>query len=124
MYLRVIPKVISNHFFFSSLGWHCSFCFRLISDFQFKVHAYSHADRVRYDYMATPKWIQRKICDGADLFGMFPEAYNFKDLFNRLGSIRKSQTALHLPKFLLENKERFRFLLPGGCVREDAPEKF
>ncbi|KAF9213851.1 hypothetical protein BGZ59_004752 [Podila verticillata] len=105
-------------------GWHCSFCFRFIKDFQFKVHAYSHADRVRYDYMATPEWIQRKICDGADLFGMFPEAYNFKDLFNRLGSIRKSQTALHLPKFLLENKKRFRFLLPGGCVREDAPKKF
>lgn len=74
--------------------------------------------------METAEWIQRKICDGSDLFGMFPEAYTFKDLFSRLGNIPKSGTALHLPKFLLENRERFKFLLPGGCVREDAPKHF
>ncbi|TYK15651.1 hypothetical protein E5676_scaffold35G001480 [Cucumis melo var. makuwa] len=28
-------------------GWHCSFCFRRISDFVFKMKAYSHNDRVR-----------------------------------------------------------------------------
>ncbi|KAF9308488.1 hypothetical protein BG003_011039 [Podila horticola] len=94
------------------------------ADFQFKVRAYSHFDRVRYEYMETAEWIQRKICDGSDLFGMFPEAYTFKDLFSRLGNIPKSGTALHLPKFLLENRERFKFLLPGGCVREDAPKHF
>ncbi|KAG0099433.1 hypothetical protein BGZ93_007705 [Podila epicladia] len=114
----------SSKFLLTDSGWHCSFCFRYIEDFQFKVRAYSHFDRVRYEYMETAEWIQRKICDGSDLFGMFPEAYTFKDLFSRLGNIPKSGTALHLPKFLLENSERFKFLLPGGCVREDAPKNF
>ncbi|GAB2280522.1 hypothetical protein Dimus_015148 [Dionaea muscipula] len=29
-------------------GWHCSFCFRRISEFVFKMKAYSHNDRVRF----------------------------------------------------------------------------
>ncbi|KAG0035430.1 hypothetical protein BGZ81_007974 [Podila clonocystis] len=105
-------------------GWHCSFCFRHIADFKFKVDAYSHFDRVRYPYMKTPEWIQRRICDGTDLFGMFPEAYTYKDLFSRLGGIPKSISAVKLPRFLLENRKRFRFLLPGGCIRDDAPKYF
>ncbi|KAG0335763.1 hypothetical protein BG004_008338 [Podila humilis] len=105
-------------------GWHCSFCFRKIADFQFKVGAYSHSDRVRYEYMKSPEWIQRQICDGADLFGMFPEAYSFKELFAQIGSIPKSKNAVHLPRYLLENRQKFKFLLPGGCIREDGPSKF
>ncbi|KAF8980834.1 hypothetical protein BGZ46_003652 [Entomortierella lignicola] len=99
-------------------GWHCSFCFRTIEEFQFKMQAYSHADRVRYSYLMTGGWIQEAICEGKDLFGMFPEAYSFKELFSRLGSIPKSTTAIGLPKWVLVNRERFRFLLPGGCQRE------
>ncbi|KAK4841544.1 hypothetical protein QYF36_006193 [Acer negundo] len=45
-------------------GWHCSFCFRRISEFIFKIKAYSHFDRVRFSYFLNPKRIQKVICDG------------------------------------------------------------
>ncbi|KAF9365387.1 hypothetical protein BGX34_010209 [Mortierella sp. NVP85] len=99
-------------------GWHCSFCFRTIQEFQFKMQAYSHSDRVRYSYLMEPEWIQRAICTGRDLFGMFPEAYSFQELFSRIGAIPKSTSAVGLPRYVLENRKRFKFLLPGGCQRE------
>ncbi|KAG0335762.1 hypothetical protein BG004_008337 [Podila humilis] len=111
----------SSKVLLTDAGWHCSFCFRTIADFQFKMAAYSHSDRIRYPYMTTPQWIQKTICEGGDLFGMFPEAYSFHELFKMIGKVPKSITAVGLPKFLLENREKYRFLLPGGCVREDAP---
>ncbi|KAF2308453.1 hypothetical protein GH714_009739 [Hevea brasiliensis] len=39
----------------SDSGWHCSFCFRYISDFIFKMKAYSHYDRVRFSHYLNPK---------------------------------------------------------------------
>ncbi|KAF9120605.1 hypothetical protein BGW39_011245 [Mortierella sp. 14UC] len=99
-------------------GWHCSFCFRTIADFQFKMQAYSHGDRVRNRKMMEATWIQNIICEGKDLFGMFPEAYTFHELFTLMGSIPKSQTAVGLPRWVVENRERFKFLLPGGCQRQ------
>ncbi|KAG0346649.1 hypothetical protein BG005_000622 [Podila minutissima] len=105
-------------------GWHCSFCFRYIKDFQFKMAAYSHTERVRYTYMSTAEWIQKTICEGRDLFGMLPEAYTYKELFRRMGQIPKSTSAVGLPRYLQENREKYKFLLPGGCVREDGPDKF
>jgi beta-1,4-mannosyl-glycoprotein beta-1,4-N-acetylglucosaminyltransferase len=33
---------------FVDTGWHCSFCFRHISEFIFKMKAYSHSDRVKF----------------------------------------------------------------------------
>lgn len=32
-------------------GWHCSFCFRYIGEFQMKMLGYSHADRVHHEYL-------------------------------------------------------------------------
>ncbi|KAI8599391.1 N-acetylglucosaminyltransferase-like protein [Dissophora ornata] len=109
----------SSNILFYDAGWHCSFCFRTIKDFQFKMKAYSHADRIRYNYLMDRTWIQEAICEGKDLFGMFPEAYSFRELFGRLGAIPKSYSAVGLPKWVLENREWFKFLLPGGCQRED-----
>ncbi|KAG0352320.1 glycosyl transferase [Gamsiella multidivaricata] len=108
----------TSKFLLTDAGWHCSFCFRTIKEFQFKMEAYSHSDRVRYSYLKEPTWIQQAICEGKDLFGMFPEAYSFKELFTRLGSIPKSTSAVGLPRYVLENRQRFKFLLPGGCQRE------
>ncbi|KAG0240372.1 N-acetylglucosaminyltransferase-like protein [Mortierella sp. GBAus27b] len=99
-------------------GWHCSFCFRTIEEFRFKMQAYSHSDRVRYSYLMEPEWIQHAICAGKDLFGMFPEAYSFRELFSRIGAIPKSTSAVGLPRHVVENGKRFKFLLPGGCKRE------
>ncbi|XP_042001677.1 beta-1,4-mannosyl-glycoprotein 4-beta-N-acetylglucosaminyltransferase-like [Salvia splendens] len=98
-------------------GWHCSFCFRYMSEFVFKMQAYSHAERVRRKDFLDHSRIQRKICDGDDLFDMLPEEYTFKNLIKRLGSLPRSASAVHVPAYVIQNADKFRFLLPGGCTR-------
>ncbi|KAF6156409.1 hypothetical protein GIB67_034139, partial [Kingdonia uniflora] len=100
------------------IGWHCSFCFRFISEFVFKMKAYSHFDRVRFSYYLNPKRVQDVICKGSDLFDMLPEEYTFKDIIGKLGPIPHSFSAVHLPAFILNNAEKYKFLLPGNCKRE------
>nr|GEZ08849.1 glycosyl transferase, family 17 [Tanacetum cinerariifolium] len=99
-------------------GWHCSFCFRKISDFVFKMKAYSHTDRVRFSHFLEPKRIQNVICSGDDLYDMLPEEYTFKDIIAKMGRIPHSYSAVHLPSYLLENADTYRYLLPGNCIRE------
>ncbi|KAF6167456.1 hypothetical protein GIB67_031657 [Kingdonia uniflora] len=101
----------------SDAGWHCSFCFRRIEEFVFKMTAYSHADRVRRKEFLSFSRIQRVICNGDDLFDMLPEEYSFKELIKKMGSIPQSSSAVHLPAYLIENADKFKFLLPGGCLR-------
>ncbi|KAG9137798.1 hypothetical protein Leryth_026406 [Lithospermum erythrorhizon] len=100
-------------------GWHCSFCFRKLSDFVFKMKAYSHADRVRRKDFLDFDRIQRIICEGKDLFDMLPEEYTFHELIKKMGPIPRSKSAVNLPGNLVENADRFRYLLPGGCLREE-----
>ncbi|KAJ7546097.1 hypothetical protein O6H91_08G024600 [Diphasiastrum complanatum] len=107
-----------NNFILADSGWHCSFCFRFISDFSFKMKAYSHVDRVRHPSFLEPTRIQRIICKGEDLFDMLPEEYSFRGLIGKLGSIPSSYSAVHLPSYLLKNANNFSFLLPGNCMRE------
>ncbi|OVA20813.1 Glycosyl transferase [Macleaya cordata] len=104
----------------SDAGWHCSFCFRRISEFIFKMKAYSHYDRVRFKYYLDPKRIQDVICKGANLFDMLPEEYTFKEIIGKLGPIPRSFSAVHLPAHLLNNAEKFKYLLPGNCKRESG----
>ncbi|KAL6519116.1 hypothetical protein OROGR_018436 [Orobanche gracilis] len=101
----------------SDAGWHCSFCFRYLRDFVFKMTAYSHADRVRRKEFLKYSRIQKLICQGDDLYDMLPEEYSFKDLIKKMGSIPRSASAVHIPTYLIENADKFRFLLPGGCLR-------
>ncbi|KAL7134665.1 hypothetical protein ABFS83_11G042200 [Erythranthe nasuta] len=101
----------------SDAGWHCSFCFRYLREFVFKMTAYSHADRVRHREFLKYSRIQKLICRGDDLFDMLPEEYSFKELIKKMGPIPKSASAVHVPAYLIENAEKFRFLLPGGCLR-------
>ncbi|KAH9847691.1 glycosyltransferase family 17 protein [Lenzites betulinus] len=98
-------------------GWHCSFCFRHLHEFADKMSGYSHADRVTDPSMLEPERIQQVICEGQDIFGMLPEAYRWKDLLSLMDKDAQP-SAVHVPKHLIENSERFRFLLPGGCIRE------
>ncbi|KAJ9688702.1 hypothetical protein PVL29_014378 [Vitis rotundifolia] len=101
----------------SDAGWHCSFCFRYIREFVFKMTAYSHADRVtRTDFLKHSR-IQKLICQGDDLFDMLPEEYSFSELIKKMGSIPRSASAVNLPAYLIENAVKYRFLLPGGCIR-------
>ncbi|KAL3535887.1 hypothetical protein ACH5RR_004348 [Cinchona calisaya] len=104
-------------FLLADAGWHCSFCFRYLEEFVFKMQAYSHADRVKRKHFLDPSRIQKIICQGDDLYDMLPEEYTFKELFARLGSIPPSASAVHLPSYLVENADKFKFLLPGGCIR-------
>lgn len=99
-------------------GWHCSFCFRKISEFIFKMKAYSHNDRVRFNKYLNPTRVQNVICKGDDLFDMLPEEYTFKEIIGKMGPIPHSFSAVHLPSYLLENAEKYKFLLPGNCKRE------
>ncbi|KAI8032650.1 Beta-1,4-mannosyl-glycoprotein 4-beta-N-acetylglucosaminyltransferase [Camellia lanceoleosa] len=101
-------------------GWHCSFCFRRISEFIFKMKAYSHTDRVRFPHFLNPQWIQDKICEGSDLYDMLPEEYTFKELIGKMGSIPHSYSAVHLPAYLLNNADKYKYLLPGNCRRESG----
>ncbi|XP_027358586.1 beta-1,4-mannosyl-glycoprotein 4-beta-N-acetylglucosaminyltransferase isoform X2 [Abrus precatorius] len=104
----------------SDAGWHCSFCFRHISDFVFKMKAYSHNDRVRFAHYLNRNWIQDVICKGADLFDMLPEEYTFKEIIGKMGPIPHSYSAVHLPSYLLNNAEKYKYLLPGNCRRESS----
>ncbi|XP_024978876.1 beta-1,4-mannosyl-glycoprotein 4-beta-N-acetylglucosaminyltransferase-like [Cynara cardunculus var. scolymus] len=101
----------------SDTGWHCSFCFKYLSEFVVKMTSYSHADRVKNKEHLDHSRIQQKICNGDDLYDMLPEEYTFKNLIGKMGSIPHSASAVHLPTYLIENAEKFKFLLPGGCLR-------
>ncbi|XP_022774372.1 uncharacterized protein LOC111316615 [Durio zibethinus] len=104
----------------SDAGWHCSFCFRYISEFIFKMKAYSHTDRVRFSHYLNPERIQDVICRGTDLFDMLPEEYTFKEMIGKMGPIPRSYSAVHLPAYLLNNAEKYKYLLPGNCKRESG----
>ncbi|PPQ66306.1 hypothetical protein CVT24_007303 [Panaeolus cyanescens] len=100
-------------------GWHCSFCFRTIPEYALKMKGYSHADRIAGRInLLDPKRIQDTICKGTDIFGMLPEAYDYVDLLAQMNP-KASKSAVGLPRYLIENGEKFRFLLPGGCKREE-----
>ncbi|KAK9064748.1 hypothetical protein SSX86_016130 [Deinandra increscens subsp. villosa] len=99
-------------------GWHCSFCFRKISDFVYKMKAYSHTDRVRFARFLDPKRIQKVICNGDDLYDMLPEEHTFKKMIARMGPIPHSYSAVHLPLHLLNHVDEYGYLLPGNCIRE------
>ncbi|KAJ7287271.1 glycosyltransferase family 17 protein [Mycena rebaudengoi] len=102
-------------------GWHCSYCFKTIPEYITKMKGFSHADRIagRLDLL-DPKRIQDTICRGKDIFGMLPEAYSYVDFFSQM-SLEPLTSGVGLPRFLVENAERFKFLLPGGCQRETTP---
>ncbi|KAH6559491.1 hypothetical protein KP509_1Z005400 [Ceratopteris richardii] len=99
-------------------GWHCSFCFRHIEEIVFKMLAYSHVDRVKSQAFLDPHRVQTVVCEGRDLFDMLPEVYSFKELVLKSGAIPRSFSGVNLPSFLLNNSDRFKFLLPGHCVRD------
>ncbi|GJT19355.1 beta-1,4-mannosyl-glycoprotein 4-beta-N-acetylglucosaminyltransferase-like protein [Tanacetum coccineum] len=42
--------------------------------------------------------------------------YSFKNLIGKMGLVR-SAFAVHILSYLIENAEKFKFLLPGGCKR-------
>jgi len=109
---------MSTNLALADSGFHCSYCFRTINEFAEKMQGFSHADRLRGNRaLLLPAHIQRIVCEGTDIFNMLPEAYRFKDLYNAIQP-DPSKSAIGVPRYLLDNFEKFRFLLPGGCQRE------
>lgn len=88
----------------------------------FLVTSYSHHDRVTGDHLLDVDNIQRKICDGSNIFEMYPEAYSFKELFAFMGNVKSTHSTMGIPNSILLDIKKFKFLLPGGCVREDASD--
>jgi len=98
-------------------GWHCSYCFRTIPEYVVKMRGFSHAERIGgNERLLDPGRIQQTICKGRDIFGMLPEAYKWVDLFNQM-SLEPLVSAVGLPRYMIDNASRFKFLLPGGCMR-------
>ncbi|KJA28953.1 glycosyltransferase family 17 protein [Hypholoma sublateritium FD-334 SS-4] len=99
-------------------GWHCSYCFKTLPEYILKMQGFSHADRIAGRVnLLDPKRIQDTICRGKDIFDMLPEAYSYLDLLSQM-SLQPLKSAVGLPRYLIENSDKFRFLLPGGCIRE------
>lgn len=86
--------------------------------------SFSHSDRVTSKDLLKKENIQRKICEGSNIFDMYEEAYTFKELIGTFGKLPKQLSTLGIPTAVMENYQQFKFLLPGGCVREDAPAEF
>ncbi|KAH9842620.1 glycosyl transferase [Rhodofomes roseus] len=101
-------------------GWHCSWCFKYLEDFRFKMQSYSHYDRVtRPERQLESSEIQRKICEGKDVFDMYPEAYSFDSLYRLLGPYPLTHSYVQLPWWAVQNAERFDYLLrQDRCRRE------
>lgn len=82
--------------------------------------SYSHNDRLMgREYLLQDKELQRRICTGLDVFDMYPEVYSFKELVAKFGPIESSDTFVDIPRAVIENPQRFAFLLKGNCIRED-----
>ncbi|KAJ8758924.1 hypothetical protein K2173_002703 [Erythroxylum novogranatense] len=129
LHLRLKNYLYSFEFLVDSKSWRASIHryqagktryahYRQGDDILADAGAYSHHDRVRFKRFLNPERVQRLICKGADLFDMLPEEYTFKEIIGKMGPIPHSYSAVHLPSYLLENADKYKFLLPGNCLRE------
>lgn len=99
-------------------GWHCSWCFRYISDFDTKIASYSHSEHDKVKYR-DPARIQERICDGRDLFDRLAESKTFAGVLQTMTENGRlvRRTTLDAPSLVLEQAAVFHHLLPGGCKR-------
>ncbi|CEH13551.1 glycosyltransferase family 17 protein [Ceraceosorus bombacis] len=103
-------------------GWHCSWCFATLEEFVQKMKGASHADRLYHrlhwqQYLSHER-IQSKICKGEDLFDMLPETYSWSELIEHWRGSTRTPSAVGLPRAVIQDAEKFKFLLPGGCKRQ------
>ncbi|KAG8491664.1 hypothetical protein CXB51_014932 [Gossypium anomalum] len=102
---------------FSDARWHYSYCFQSLENFIFKMTGFNLTDRViRTNHLSYLR-MQKIICRGDNLFDMLPEKYTFRGLTKKIDSNPRSALAVHIPTYFIQNANRFRCLLPNGCVR-------
>ncbi|KAM0756099.1 glycosyltransferase family 17 protein [Meredithblackwellia eburnea MCA 4105] len=96
-----------------------AWCFRTLDEFKQKAQGFSHLDRLgpRPQQMLKNDRLQRVICEGVDIFSMLPEAYSWREMAAKW-RLRESMSAWDLPSLLVDDPERFPWLLPGNCERE------
>eukprot|EP01112_Ceratiomyxa_fruticulosa_P008329 TRINITY_DN2156_c0_g2_i1.p1 TRINITY_DN2156_c0_g2~~TRINITY_DN2156_c0_g2_i1.p1 ORF type:complete len:393 (+),score=49.16 TRINITY_DN2156_c0_g2_i1:93-1181(+) len=90
-------------------GWHCSFCFPTIEDILWKMNSWGHNDRVKPQYQ-TREHIQKTICEGTDLFEMWPEEFTFRELICNSTPFPRVLTVHDLPQYFVEHQDRFPHL--------------
>lgn len=82
----------------------------------------SHLDRLlkrpNFQALLTYPEIQRRVCKGADLYDMLPEAYTWQDLIGFWGGAHKELGNVNLPRAVTRDPQRYSYLLPDGCKRE------
>ncbi|KAH8835041.1 glycosyltransferase family 17 protein [Flagelloscypha sp. PMI_526] len=116
-------KVVGWNNVLADAGWHCSFCFRTVDEYVLKMQGYSHSDRLAGNAnLLERERIQKVICEGKDIFGMLPEAYNYGDLISQMNP-QPQKGAVHIPRYIIDHHKTFKFLLPGGCIRENSAEE-
>ncbi|WOO85357.1 Beta-1,4-mannosyl-glycoprotein 4-beta-N-acetylglucosaminyltransferase [Vanrija pseudolonga] len=101
----------------AAAGWHCSFCFPTLQDMRAKMTGYSHNDRLTSARLLDERRLRRRVCEGRDPFGMWAEAFTFRDVIAHSGPTRRRNAFLHVPVALKEEPERFSYLLDKGCER-------
>ncbi|KAL1405636.1 hypothetical protein Q8F55_009275 [Vanrija albida] len=98
-------------------GWHCSFCLPTLEDMRQKMAGYSHTDRLTSARLLGEKRLRRRVCEGRDPFGMWAEAFTFREVLAHSGPTRRRHEFLHVPAAVVEEPERFGYLLDKGCER-------
>lgn len=94
-------------------GWHCSFCFESIDQFINKLETYSHQEHDKPEFKNRDR-IKKALCDGVDIMhnNQHLRRYSQQELLKGGSTIDDAD----LPMHVLRNKERFAYLLPGGCA--------
>lgn len=110
-------------------GWHCSWCFRRLSDFAVKARSYAHTEHDS-PALLEPERLQRALCQGRDLAGRWGEFRHWRDMLRHAvtGEFERQRSVVGLPRPLLnaaltagdgQRARLWRHLLPGHCLRED-----
>ena len=55
----------------------------------------------------------KALCQGTDLYDMWPEAFTFGDLFQMMKGYKNMKTATDLPYWVVLNHHYWQWLLPG-----------
>lgn len=103
-------------------GWHLSWAFRTVEQAIDKAVTYSHADRAHKAEHTQPAAMQRRMCLGEDPFDQVPEAYTWPQLLGfTVASCARLRTTADVPVLLQRQPWAMPWLIPGNCLREDAP---
>lgn len=88
--------------------WHCSWCFRRISDFIDKMRSFSHSELNKPQF-ATGSHVKEKVCKGLDLFNRISLKYTYYVL---------PRSRVDMPSYVRNNSDRFSYMIdrkPPKC---------